>query len=955
MKRALAIGMCLMMMLPIGLTTVGALSENSPSVDDGPSARASYRLVDMSLNVEYWGTDMYVGQTEDTNQFPQQQQEFYAYVITRYNHELYTGPNSLPYNGSYLSNVFFTIDSVVDVNYNPVAVSPIDWVTSTFENNSGSGSNMGSPNYGYYIYADDSSNYLAFKIKTANILPGVYHIKVKVDARVMTGYNGATYTFKSVTDYAFMRFSIRSIMYPHSDPDGKYSIYGLNEQDNVESIYSGATYEKVGIPNMYSSNYNVKKVTAQFNISNPRFQVVHGSCTGPDADQTFFWRVNIDRDTPPGMYDCGVKFSYTAVMNGKDVEIQEATSMQTITVAYTPLLNFPDNRGMTVPIAVVAKNAPNATIIVPVRNDGNVALKGVMVRMNLASASFFVNNNFYYDESYYSTQRFCDTVVDLGDMAVGESKEAAFPDVLIKNNLPPGKYLIKMDYSCLYYSDGSLKASGDYTSGSYPDYGLYDYGTIVKAVSYPEDPRYYYNIWPGVFVKVLDDDNGPQIEPVFGNPGYSYVPGQKNAPIWATFYNREKYSFTDVKYTIHTDMASPIKNLGLPDNSSMPTLSTTFRYGALYSNDNYNSFVFYADFRDSAMPGLQYIAIDFEGYNPYTQKVAKTFMLPVMINPANPDIRMTRSSVEVDSTNSIGTISVTVKNFGLGTARNVTAFFVPPSGLRCTDDIITVGDIPSDTVASYTIHLVPNSPSNSLWGSQSGTVYYGYTTVTGSLVRIYSGPSATISYQFQPKLPAFVITSVEAPDFTAKKTFNLKLTVTNTGGSAARDAVMMLINPNAQFSVKGSTLSSLGDIGPGQSSNVTYQLSTTGSLALQTTYSFVLDFSYKRIDGDARTFNEGEKPGFSLRTKDREVSALQQSKQTVENTGYTFDIGFMLIGLFLMIGLIMLAGAIKPRLSGPSSLPPPPPAYVPPVSPAYMPPAPQKGDDNMRNIPPPTP
>lgn len=610
---------------------------------------------------------------------------------------------------------------------------------------------------------------------------------------------------------------------------------------------------------------------------------------------------------------------------------------------------------MTIPLAVVAKNAPNATIVVPVRNDGNIGLKGVKVRMNLAEASYFINNNFYYDESYYSTQRYCDTVVDLGDMAVGKSKEAVFPDIQIKYNLPPGKYLIKMDYTCVYYSDGSTMASGDYDAGSSDDYGLYDYGYIVKAISYPEDPRNYYNIWPGIFVKVLDDGNGPQIEPVYGNPGYVYVPGQKNAPVWATFYNRERYTFTDVKYTIHTDMASPIKNLGVADNSSLPTLSTTFRFNALYSSGSYNSFTFYADFRDSATPGLQYVAIDFEGYNPYSQKVVRTFMLPVMINPASPDIRMTRSSVEVNSSNTLGTITVTVKNFGLGTAKNVSAFFVPPSGLRCTDDIITIGDIPSDSVANYTIHLVPNTPSNSLWGSQSGTVYYGYTTVTGSVVRIYSGPSATISYQFQPKLPAFVITSVEAPDFNAKKTFNLKLTVTNTGGSAAKDTVLMLINPNAQFAVKGSLLSSLGDVGPGESKNVTYQLSTSGTLQLQTSYSFTLDFSYKRIDGDARTFNEGDKPGFSLRTKDREVSALQQSKQTVENTGYTLDIGYMLFGLFLMIGIIMLAKAIKPRMAGPPNPPPPPPAYLPPAFPGYAAPNVQKSDENMRNIPPPTP
>jgi hypothetical protein len=165
MKRALAIGICLMMIVPIGLTAVGALSENSPSVDDGPSARAAYRLAEMQMQVQYWGTSMYVGQTEDTNYFPRQQQEFYAYVITRYNHELYTGPNSLPYNGSYLYNMFFSMQGVVDVNYNPVAVSPIDWVISTFENNSGSGFTWGSPNNGYYLYAYDLNNLMAFMIK----------------------------------------------------------------------------------------------------------------------------------------------------------------------------------------------------------------------------------------------------------------------------------------------------------------------------------------------------------------------------------------------------------------------------------------------------------------------------------------------------------------------------------------------------------------------------------------------------------------------------------------------------------------------------------------------------------------------------------------------------------------------------------------------------------------------
>jgi len=951
MKRTIAMVLCLIMLVPLGLTVACAQSDNPPALSDGPSERATFRLMNAYMQVEYWGSDMYVGQTEDTNYFPSGQQEFYMYVETQYDHEMYTGPDALPFNGSYIYDTFFTVQGIVDINYNPVAVSPIDWVVSTFENNSGSGTTMRSPGYGYYFYADDISNYLAFKIKTANVVPGVYNVKVKIDARVMTGYDGVKYTFAPVTDYAYLKFNIRSLMYPHSDPEGKYSIYGLDEQNNVENLYSGATYEKIGIPSMYSGYYELRKVTAQFNISNPKIIVVHGSCTAPDPDQTFFWRINVEKDTPPGKYDCGVKFSYTAVMNGKEVLIQEATTLQTISVAFTPLLNFPDNRGMTVPLAVVGKTDANATITVPVRNDGNVLLQGVKVKMNLAAASYFVNNDFYYDESYYSTQRYCDTVVDLGDLGVGESKEAVFPDVVIRYNLPPGNYLIRMDYSCTYYSDGSFMASGDHTAGSDANWGLYDYGYIVKAISYPEEPKSVSNIWPGVYVRVLEDPNGPVIEPVYGNPGYVYTPGQKNAPIWVNFYNREKYTFTDVKYTIHTDAGSPIKNLGLSDNATMPTLATVYRYSNLYGNGNSNGFTFYADFRDSAPVGLQYIAVDFEGYNPYSQKVTKLLMLPVMINPANPDIRMTRSSVEVDSANSVGTITVTVKNFGLGTARNVTAFFVPPTGLRCTDDIISIGDIPSDSVTSYNIHLVPNSPSNSLWGTQSGTVYYGYTTVTGSLVRIYSGPSATITYQFQPKLPSFVITSIEAPDFTAKKTFTLKLTVTNIGGSAARDTVMMLLNTNPQFSVKGSTISSLGDVGPGQTTNVTYTLSTTGSLALQTTYSFSLDFSYKRVDGDTRTFNEGDKPSFYLRTKDREVSALQQSKQTIENTGYTFDIGYMLIGLFLMIGLIMLAGAIKTRMASPP--PPPPPVYVPPVVPSYLPP-PQKGDD-MRNIPPPTP
>jgi len=919
----------MLMIVPVGVISAPAGADAPAAECANAAPRADVNLMD--LYAYNYNSVLYAGDATS----------FYLYLETMYAGGLYGGPTGI-YNSSYLSNTTLAIDGMTDMNKNVLPDTPLDWALSTIQDNNGAGFTWGSPNYGYTLYADNIGNYLQFSAKVDNVLPGQYYIRIREEANVLTAYNGTPTSFQSahIVNYDFVFIEVRSCISPYTN--FKYSLQGYTENWNSETLYAGASNQKLGISYMYpDASGTFTDIYADLSIADTHFRLINRTVYLTRLYMPMVWRLDIAKGTAAGYYELLMKLTYKR--DGRLVS--EAWTSQSLTVAYTPLISFPDSHGMQDPIARVRQNTPNATFTVPLRNDGNIDLKGLTMRLDLDSANYFLNGNIYWNENSWTSTSYIDVTVDVGELKVGQAKDVVFSDVVLKSNLPPGKYFIPIDYIGTYYSNGSMGASGDVVSGAWDERGYYDYNTIMRAIAYPELTGTQY---PGIFVLVEDDVRGIEIE---GQIASTYSPATKNNYFQLQILNRERYTFTDVKYTIHTDVGSPIKNQGAPDIDPVRNLPIVKRNSLGGSGNDY--LYFYADIKDFVTPGVRYIAVDFEGLNPYMAKVNTSFDVPVTINALQPNIQSIRNSVEVGP-NGVGAVSVTVKNFGMGCARGVSVYFRPSSSnIKYMDDYITVGDILPDNTTTYTFHVAPNTPQQSIYGTFYGYVYYQLTDDAGIPKKMFSGPSEYINFVFLPKMADLVITKVACAPISAKQSFKVTLTVSNVGGSPAENISAMVMNPNSVFNAKGTGIASLGTLGPGESKDVPFDFTAASDIPSDTPYSMTLYFSYKRADGNSLTYAEGDRESFTVRTK--EVVQTTRQEQVVEykggSSGTQMDLGAVILGVLILVGMIFLALTFKQR----PPLPPPPPQPQPPQQSFPMAPAmmvsPPHADS--RNNPPP--
>ena len=443
-----------------------------------------------------------------TPRYPGDAIDFYIRVTTIYSGTLFNGPDS-PGNQTRINRARMSVEGFTDANKAPIA-NPVDWEVSTFNNAYGGGYNWSSPGNTYSLYATQTNGYFRFTIKTSNVLPGQYYLSLKVTADIMTTarYDNTLFTyvctFDKVTNYDYVPFEVRSYVAPTSA--GKYSFIGMAENGNSEPLYAGAQNQKIGFTGMYSYSGTLADITGEISFTTGSFTVVQSTSFAKQSGMNLYWRINIDKQTSPGNHNFNLRFTYTR--NG--VDMTEASTVQSIMVPYTPLLAFPNyNYNPKTVFTELVQNTPNATFRVPVRNDGNVDLKDVTVRLDLDNAAYFVNNDFYYSETWYSTVTYIDTAKYIGTIEAGKSIDVAFPDVPLKNNLPPGRYFIPIEYEAGYYSDGSVISSGDVISGSWDEKGYYDYTNIMQATSSPEIPV---EISPGILINVVDDARGIELE-----------------------------------------------------------------------------------------------------------------------------------------------------------------------------------------------------------------------------------------------------------------------------------------------------------------------------------------------------------------------------------------------------------------------------------------------------------
>jgi hypothetical protein len=904
---ALAVSFLLMAgFLALFSTTAGTESELDSMPDT--SARGTYP------DDGYFDVD---GMSYDGNHYPGDTENFHFRLESNYNGENYDPNSAGIFNSTTLFNVTMSFTGIFDENMNPVVNDPVVWVENNVYNNDGDG--YGIPWLGQQqnYYADDGTENQEFDIKIENITPGNYFIGVQERFRYLDSWDGATqYNYTNfITDNDYVGFTVNSAIGPFNS-DFEYTFRATRDNNNNEALYAGAEFERFTIKNLNEPSGQITEIAGELTMDMPEyFSVVNPICTlneigaGPNLVN---WRINVDKHTPPGEYIVNLQFSYTRTITGDVYVVTETVMPHPFTVLYTPVLMPPlppAGEEMADPIAIITQKDVNGSFTVDFVNDGNTPLRNLVVRLDLDNTKYIVESEFYYNENANAATMWPELSVDFGDQifGVGETAEAEYNMINLVHFLPPGKYMIPVDYTCTYLDEGATgNPSGEVAAGYWDDGNQQLlHRTIMQAITYPED--FVDPHLPYIIVEVQEDADGIDVEANIGSGQFTQTQGANNRYIFMQVFNYEYYDFHDMTYYIYADASSPFDVPG--GNGTATTLPPIHRPNLNDGGMTWigsDSFWFYADIKDNANPGINYVQVDITGYNQFLQPVTKTLWMQININSKQPRFEVTQVVTGNVSDDMEVTVTATIKNVGEGAALGVGAYFVTSStGYIGPDDSTPIGDLmPGDSLV-YEFSVRTAAESYIFHGAYYGNIYFEYTDEMDVYYPLFSGGSEYITYYVYSKLPDMLITNVNAPLIDDGDQVTATITVANIGGSTARNVTVMVAYNSALFQISGGQ--PLGDIEAGDDATFTVTITALDEIADYTTYSFTLYFSYQNIEGRTLTYSEGEKESFSIRTKD-DVSTSEQL-QIVEEKGKILDEGLamLLLGVLILVGLIIFA------------------------------------------------
>jgi hypothetical protein len=909
-KRLITLAICFLLMagfLALFSTTAGTESE----VDSMPetTTRGTYP-VDGFFDVN--------PQSYSGNYYPGDNENFYFQLESNYNGENFDPNSPAPFNSTALFNTTMSFIGVFDENMDPVGNNPVVWINNNVYNNDGEGYGIPWQGATQDYYSDDSIGNQAFDIKTDDIKPGNYYIGIRERFRYLDSWDGAAqYNYTGwITDEDYVAFTVNTAIGPVNS-DFEYTFRATQDNNNNEPLYAGAEFEKFVIKNLNEPSGEITDISGELRMDKPEhFSINNPVCTlneiGGSSPDYVNWRINVDKHTPPGEYTVYLQLSYTRTSGGNVYEVTETEMAHPFIVDYTPLLKPPmpeEGKEMPDPIAIITQKDLNGSFTVEFVNDGNTPLTNLHVRLDMDNTKYIVESEFYYNENSNAGTVWPELAVDFGNQIIdiGETVVAEYNMINLVHYLPPGKYMIPVDYTCTYFDNGSTgNPSGDVASGYWDDSSQQlQHRWIMQYITYPED--FSDNHMPYIIVEVQDDFNGIDVEVELHSSYYTQNQGDTNRRLMMYVYNYEYYEFHDMTYYIYADASSPFEVPG--GNGTETTLPIIHRP---YLNDGgttsigQDSFYFYTDIKENANPGINYVQVDIKGYNQYLQPVSKTLWMQININSKQPRFEITDVVAGNVTDNMSVTITATIKNMGLGAAYDVGGYFISSStGFICEDDTQPLGDLmPGDSVeVEFTIKAAADSYY--FHGSYTGNIYFEYTDEMDTFYPLFSGGSDSLRYYVYTKLPNFIITSVNAPLIDGGDTISATITVMNIGGSTARNTKVMLPYSSAQFQISGGE--TLGDIEAGDTATFSVQITALDEISDDTTYSFTVYFSYQNIEGRTQTYSEGETESFNIRTKD-EVTTSEQL-QIVEEKGKILDEGLamLLLGILILVGLIIFA------------------------------------------------
>ncbi|MFW3147237.1 MAG: hypothetical protein ACMUIE_10560 [Thermoplasmatota archaeon] len=831
--------------------------------------------------------------------YPGEHEGLYGYVYSDYDGSAFEGSLS-PGNETEVKEVKFSYVGMFHEDSGDPATAQILWTQSGFYNNDGDGYTI-DRYWDQYFYTDASNNYLEFDIKTDDARPGEYVMRFQVSFRYMINWDGATqYDWVTRTITVDADLEIRSYLGANGWPD--YTFYALDQYYNNENLYSGAANEKFGLLSVYSASGTLTDIQATLAFPGLSIMVRNPVLNFESIVSTIVWNIDVPQNFLPGTYEVQLQLEYTR----SGTAITEAPMLYEFTVEYTPLLMPPEFDDLSTPFATYHQKTLPTSIDVPFINVGNVDLYDIVVSLDTSNTRYVSNGQYWFDENNNANVNFDNLEFSLGDVAVGGTGTATFSMVNFMPRLPPGLYKIPIDYYALYYDDGTTgNTPGEKISGYWNEMGYYEHRNIMRDIEFPETGDEH---MPYLLIEILDDPEGPDITGYIDS-GYNVPPGTVNNRMRLMIENHEMYYFFNLEYRIHIDDGSPFNLPYAHDNYTGETLPPVYRGGVSETSGtgiSTDSFYFYANIREDAMPGINYFKVDVEGVNEWDAPFNHTFWAYITLTAHQP--RFQELNVQVGEVMEDRSVEVTVEiqNMGRGGARNMSCYFdYSSNGYTSIDPAAYIGTVGPGATFFYTFHFRPEGSRRYLDGGYSGTVYFSYYDDMGQFTDLYAGTNMNLRFDVYEKLPDIRVIDVNAPLLDRNKEYNVKVTVMNMGGTTAEGLKVMLPYDSNQFRIIQNMEVDVGDLEPGEQYELEYRFSVQDEVSDGTTYSFTLYFSYTDVQGRMREYSDAQTDSFSLRIKDRIIPYTEQVVVKDDGQYISQGLGSFLLGIMILVAVIV--------------------------------------------------
>jgi len=676
---------------------------------------------------------------DDTYYSGDQDNEFHFFVSESYDGSEYEGDDLG--DESWLNDDLFDSNMYFQDFMDEDAVEALSETQNPFE---GFTSGFGTPyngegNDGYTLsgarnwYATDENDDFRLNVKDSTI-SGIYTIHVQLRYKIRVDYNNSTgYQHVSRMEDFYVELEIQSGI----DVEKKEgaTIYSPNDTPGA-TLYAGAARQKIGLTGLATHVDDIGDIQGTLSYSGTEIEIPTSYKNAYKKELaignggTLYWRINVDENADPGYYELSLTITYTRFYDdgdaNNDVTITERGIKLQVTVEFTPILAPQDSAVLTVPVKELDQELEDkkVTLTASFTNDGNVDLTDIEVALDLSNARYFYTTGFYYDEDNQAQIKDFGAEKTINELKVGDSTTVSF-EVIVRNDIPSGKYVIPVMYDAKFFDTGVLGGSS-----IDKDTDEDEYNVIMQArgKEEPDDDAYIY---------VLVEDSLLDLE---ATTNQVFQPGTIEANLFITLQNTDGYDLHQL-------------NISIAPSSKLPIVPSGGRnYFNFITVDNLNSggfttLQFNVNVKEGATLGTHDIPIKVQATNHLEESITRTVMMPLEIIPIPPQLVVTKVETPWIHEGDKFDLKVTVSNIGGSKATNITLQLLDNNNQfemqKETDSLISA---PFDLNVSQSRTLIFKLKAHKV---DAGTIYnltgrVQYKNSKGQLIRYSQSAPLTI-------------------------------------------------------------------------------------------------------------------------------------------------------------------------------------------------------------------